>query len=405
MQTSTSNVMRRLMRLVVTAGFGKKAEVAGYFPGGKTGTAEKNSGHGYKKHANVSAFMSVFPMQAPRFAVYMMLDEPHGNASTGGYSTAGQVAAPAAGRVISRIGPILGLMPDIRDAPEIEQALAIPLQPPRGMTLGPIQVVEPRTDPAFHPPSVLPARIPVGPPQPDLMHRTEGTPMKAPVAAPMGTPIAAPIAAPAPRPVADPVAPLAPAPRSDPPRRPRTQAVSRLSPPRGVAAPPAGAPPVGAPPFAAPPVAAPPFAAPPVAAPFVAAPPVAEAQAPPALTAGSSRPGYPGPGYSGSGYSGPGYSGSGYPGTGYPAAAYPGPDAPAAGYPRPGYPGPGYPGPGYPGAGYPGAGYPGAGTPSGPPLPDLLHRTRLEPVGPLPLPGRPSSASVVVLSSASSIAP
>ncbi len=192
MQTSTSNVMRRLMRLVVTAGFGKKAEVAGYFPGGKTGTAEKNSGHGYKKHANVSAFMSVFPMQAPRFAVYMMLDEPHGNASTGGYSTAGQVAAPAAGRVISRIGPILGLMPDIRDAPEIEQALAIPLQPPRGMTLGPIQVVEPRTDPAFHPPSVLPARIPVGPPQPDLMHRTEGTPMKAPVAAPMGTPIAAP---------------------------------------------------------------------------------------------------------------------------------------------------------------------------------------------------------------------
>ena len=116
MQHSTSDMMRRLMRLVVTSGFGKKAEVPGYYPGGKTGTAEKNSGHGYKKHANVSAFMSVFPMQAPRYAVYMMLDEPHGNASTGGYSTAGQVAAPAAGRVISRVGPILGLMPDIQDA-------------------------------------------------------------------------------------------------------------------------------------------------------------------------------------------------------------------------------------------------------------------------------------------------
>jgi cell division protein FtsI (penicillin-binding protein 3) len=150
--------------------------VPGYFPGGKTGTAEKNSGHGYKKHANVSAFMSVFPMQAPRFAVYMMLDEPHGNASTGGYSTAGQVAAPAAGRVISRIGPILGLMPDIRDAPEIEQALAIPLQPARGLALGPIQVTEPKTDPLFRPPSVLPARIPVGPPQPDLLHKTQTTP-------------------------------------------------------------------------------------------------------------------------------------------------------------------------------------------------------------------------------------
>ena len=136
MRQSTSDVMRRLMRLVVTSGFGKKAEVAGYYPGGKTGTAEKNSGHGYKKHANVSAFMSVFPMQAPRYAVYMMLDEPHGNAATGGYSTAGQVAAPAAGKVIARIGPILGIMPDTRDAPEIEQALAIPMQPPRGMVLG-----------------------------------------------------------------------------------------------------------------------------------------------------------------------------------------------------------------------------------------------------------------------------
>jgi cell division protein FtsI (penicillin-binding protein 3) len=306
MQTSTSNVMRRLMRLVVTSGFGKKAEVPGYFPGGKTGTAEKNSGHGYKKHANVSAFMSVFPMQAPRFAVYMMLDEPHGNASTGGYSTAGQVAAPAAGRVISRIGPILGLMPDIRDAPEIEQALAIPLQPPRGMTLGPIQVVEPRTDPAFHPPSVLPARIPVGPPQPDLMHRTEGTPMAAPTGAATGTTVGIPVAAPAPRPVA----PVPPVPQSAPPRHARTEAVSRLVLPRA------------------------------------------------------------------------------------PLARQPGAQSPIA-----------VPAAGSPGGGFGGTPSLGPGSPVGPSLPDLLHRTQIEPVGPLPLPGRPSSAPVVVLSSASSIAP
>ncbi len=184
MQQSTSDLMRRLMRLVVTSGFGKKAEVAGYFPGGKTGTAEKNSGHGYKKHANVSAFMSVFPMQAPRYAVYMMLDEPHGNASTGGYSTAGQVAAPSAGRVIARIGPILGLMPDIQDAPAIEQALSIPLQPARGLVLGPIRVTEPPTDPTLHRPTVLPAKLPVGPPAPDLSHRTQAGPAQpAPLAA------------------------------------------------------------------------------------------------------------------------------------------------------------------------------------------------------------------------------
>jgi cell division protein FtsI (penicillin-binding protein 3) len=164
MRQSTSDVMRRLMRLVVTNGYGKKAEVAGYYPGGKTGTAEKNCGHGYKKHANVSAFMCVFPMQAPRYAVYMMLDEPHGNASTGYYSTAGAVAAPAAGKVIARIGPILGLMPDVEDAPAIDDALAIPLQPPHGMTLGPIRVITPAPETVSRQLPVVPARAPAGQP-------------------------------------------------------------------------------------------------------------------------------------------------------------------------------------------------------------------------------------------------
>ena len=118
MQQSTSDMMRKLMRLVVTDGYGKPAEVAGYYPGGKTGTAEKVGAHGYKKHANVAAFMSVFPMNAPRYAVYMMLDEPHATAATHGYATAGWVAAPAAGRVIARIGPMLGMLPDLAHAAE-----------------------------------------------------------------------------------------------------------------------------------------------------------------------------------------------------------------------------------------------------------------------------------------------
>src|SRR5271166_2003075 len=132
MQTSTSDIMRRLMRLVVTDGFGKSAEVPGYYPGGKTGTAEKVQAHGgYKKHANVAAFISVFPMNAPRYAVYMMLDEPHGNKNTYGYATAGWVVAPSAGKVIARIGPMLGMLPDLVDMPAINQALAIPLKPGR----------------------------------------------------------------------------------------------------------------------------------------------------------------------------------------------------------------------------------------------------------------------------------
>jgi len=132
MQPTTSEIMRRLMRLVVTDGFGKSAEVPGYYPGGKTGTAEKVQARGgYKKHANVAAFMSVFPMNAPRYAVYMMLDEPHGNKNTYGYATAGWVVAPAAGKVIARIGPMLGMLPDLVDMPAINLALSIPLKPGR----------------------------------------------------------------------------------------------------------------------------------------------------------------------------------------------------------------------------------------------------------------------------------
>jgi len=131
MRQATSDIMRKLMRLVVTDGFGKQAEVAGYYVGGKTGTAEKISGRGYNHNSRVSAFMGVFPMNAPRYAVYMMLDEPKADASTHGYATAGWVAAPAAGRVIARAAPMLGLLPDTDDAEAIKAALAIPLEPGR----------------------------------------------------------------------------------------------------------------------------------------------------------------------------------------------------------------------------------------------------------------------------------
>jgi cell division protein FtsI (penicillin-binding protein 3) len=90
--------------------------------------------------------MSVFPMNAPHYAVYFMLDEPHGNKSTGGYSTAGAVSAPAAGRVIAKIAPMLGLLPDTADIPAIQAALNIPLQPGRGYVshwTGPLTFVPP----------------------------------------------------------------------------------------------------------------------------------------------------------------------------------------------------------------------------------------------------------------------
>ncbi len=152
MQQTTSDTLRKLMRLVVTDGFGKSAEVPGYYIGGKTGTAEKNTGHGYEKHANVASFMAVFPMNAPRYAVYLMLDEPKATASTHGYATAGWVAAPAVGRVIDRAAPLMGMQPDIANAATIQAQLAIPLQPGKGPAITP------------RPPALATSPTPIAPP-------------------------------------------------------------------------------------------------------------------------------------------------------------------------------------------------------------------------------------------------
>jgi cell division protein FtsI (penicillin-binding protein 3) len=109
-----SATMRQLLRLVVTQGTGGKAEVPGYMVGGKTGTAEKPSGRGYAAHRLISSFCGVFPMDAPRYLVFVMFDEPKGTKATGGYATAGYVAAPATGEIIARIAPLLGV--ERRDA-------------------------------------------------------------------------------------------------------------------------------------------------------------------------------------------------------------------------------------------------------------------------------------------------
>jgi cell division protein FtsI (penicillin-binding protein 3) len=106
---ATSATMRELLRYVVTNGTGKKADVVGYDVGGKTGSAEKVSGRGYVAHKLLTSFCAVFPIQNPRYLVFVMLDEPHGTKQTYGLALAGFTAAPLAGHVIARIAPMLGM--------------------------------------------------------------------------------------------------------------------------------------------------------------------------------------------------------------------------------------------------------------------------------------------------------
>jgi len=115
----TSEEIRKLMRLTVESGTGRNADAIGYAVGGKTGTAEKPSSHGYQGRRLLSSFVGAFPIGNPRYVVLAMLDEPKGNKKTFGYATGGWVAAPVVRRVVERMAPMLGMPPVEEESPEM----------------------------------------------------------------------------------------------------------------------------------------------------------------------------------------------------------------------------------------------------------------------------------------------
>ena len=113
----TSAKLRWLLRYNVQKGSGKRAEVVGYQVGVKTWTAEKLTARSYSKNARIASFVGAFPMDAPRYVVLALIDEPQPTEKSEGYATGSWVGAPAVGRVIARVAPLLGLAPA---APEFE---------------------------------------------------------------------------------------------------------------------------------------------------------------------------------------------------------------------------------------------------------------------------------------------
>ncbi len=111
-QASTSALMRQLLRMIVVDGTGRKADAPGFRVGGKTGSAEKPGSGGYRKTSLIATFAAAFPMDKPRYVVIVMLDEPQATASTSGQRSAAWNAAPIVGRLVPRIGPMLGVVPD-----------------------------------------------------------------------------------------------------------------------------------------------------------------------------------------------------------------------------------------------------------------------------------------------------
>ncbi|MDD4520359.1 MAG: penicillin-binding protein 2 [Alphaproteobacteria bacterium] len=123
-----SEEIRYMMRAVSDIGSGKNANVKGYLIGGKTGSAEMQDERGrYISGSLRTSFIAAFPMNKPKYALMVMLENPKKSAETFWYNTSGWNAVPCAGEIIQKIAPYLGVSPqsELEKPPYIEAAYVI----------------------------------------------------------------------------------------------------------------------------------------------------------------------------------------------------------------------------------------------------------------------------------------
>ena len=96
-----SQAINSMLEEIVSSGTSTNAAVQMVSVGGKTGTADKPSAE--HTDAKVASFIGAFPMERPKYALMILIDEPKPQEETYGYATGGWVAAPTFSRIVERI--------------------------------------------------------------------------------------------------------------------------------------------------------------------------------------------------------------------------------------------------------------------------------------------------------------
>ena len=129
LKQKTSSLINKFLRLTAESGFAKRANVNEYLIGAKTGTAEKVINGKYSKKLNTALCIAAFPMNDPKYAILVAVDEPKRNEINRGFATGGMVAAPAVADIVSKIASILNVAPVDHTDPKIIKALYIKQNP------------------------------------------------------------------------------------------------------------------------------------------------------------------------------------------------------------------------------------------------------------------------------------